>query len=152
MSKVPIDWIAFFLFVILLIGVMIAEVKWLARKGWAVSGRAVGYVLISDLLGFGIGLFVVLTIFFIMFMMVMGPAGRGGTAPEYAYWVTTAVAIIFPPVIFILLKRLFLLVFKISSGKPALIYSIVSSVLITLVVLVPPPAVYFLFVYIAEWK
>ncbi len=152
MSKVPIDWIAFFLFVILFIGVMIAEVRWLARKGWAVSGRAVGYVMTSDLFGFGIGFFVVVTIFLFMFMMVMGPAGRGGTAPEYAYWVTTAIAIIFPPIIFVLIKRLFLLIFKISSGKAAWTYSIVSSILITLVVLVPPPVVYFLFVYIAGWK
>ena len=141
MSKVPIDWIAFFLFVILFIGVMIAEVKWLTRKGWAVSGRAVGYVMTSDLLGFGIGSFVVFTIFLIMFMMVMGPAGRGGTAPEYVYWVTTAIAIIIPPIIFVLIKRLFLLIFKISSGKAAWTYSIVSAILITLVVLVPPPAV-----------
>lgn len=152
MSRVPIDWIAFFLFVVLLIGVTVAEVKWLARKGWAVSGRAVGYVMVTDLLAFGIGAFVVLTMFFIMFMMVMGPAGRGGTAPEYAYWVTTAIAIIFPPIIFILIKRLFLFIFKISSGKAAWVYSIASSILITFVVLIPPTAVYFLFVYIAGWK
>jgi hypothetical protein len=152
MSKVPIDWIAFFLFVVLFVGVIIAEIQWLIRKGWASSGRAVGYVMVTDLVGIGIGSFVVLVIFFIMFMMVMGPAGRGGTAPEYAYWVTTAIAIIFPPIILVILKRLFLLIFKIKTGKPAWIYSIVSSILMILVVLVPPPVIYFGFVYLAEWK
>ncbi|MEO6656287.1 MAG: hypothetical protein ABIO36_09420 [Pyrinomonadaceae bacterium] len=152
MNKVPIDWIAFFLFVFLFIGVMVAEVKWLARKGWAVSGRAVGYVMVTDLLGIGIGSSVVFVIFFIMFMMVMGPAGRGGTAPEFAYWITTAIAIILPPIIFVVLKRLFLLIFKIRSGKEAWVYSIVSSILMILVVLVPPPLLYFGFVYLAEWK
>jgi hypothetical protein len=152
MSKVPIDWIAFILFVVLFVGVIIAEIQWLIRKGWTSSGRAIGYVLVTDLLGFGIGSVVVLTIFFIMFMMVMGPAGTGSTVPEFAYWVTTAIAIILPPIILVLLKRLFLLIFKIESGKPAWIYSVVSSILMILVVLVPPPVVYLGLGYLAEWK
>jgi len=149
MNKVPIDWIAFLLFVFLFVGVIVAEILWLSRKGWALSGRAVGYVLLSDLLGFGIGSFVIFTILFIMFMMVMGPAGRGGTAPEYAYWITTAVAIVVPPIILISVKRLFLLIFKIRSGKSAWIYSVVSSMLMILIAFVPPPAIFFGFMYIA---
>ena len=151
MSKIPIDWIAFFLFLILFSGVIIAEVQWLVRKGGATSGRATGYVMVTDLLGFGIGSFVVLVIFLIMFMMVMGPAGTGGTAPESAYVVTSLIAVIFPPVFLIISKRLFLSIFKIKSGKPW-IYSFVSSILIMLIVLVPPPAIYFAVVYLAEWK
>ena len=82
----------------------------------------------------------------------MGPAGRGGTAPESAYWVTTGIAIIFPPIFLILSKRLFLLIFKIQSGKAAWIYSLVSSILIILVVLVPPPLVFYLLGTLLQWK
>ena len=152
MSEIIVEWIAFLLFLVLFIGVVIAEVLWLAKKGWTTSGRAAGYVLATDLLGLGIGAFIVFVIVMIMFMMVMGPAGRGGTAPEYAYWVTTGIAVIFPPIIPVITKRLFLLIFKIASGRSAWIYSIASSFLILVVILAPPPLVYFVIGYLSKWK
>ena len=49
------EWAAFFLYVLIFIAALVGEVKWLTRKGWATSGKAVGYVMTSDLLGVGIG-------------------------------------------------------------------------------------------------
>lgn len=152
MSAITIEWIAIFLFLLLFVGVIVAEVQWLVRKGLASSGSAAGFVLVSDLLAFGIGSFVVFVIFFIMFMMVMGPAGRGGNAPEYAYWITSAIAIMFPPAILIIFKRIFLAVFKIRSGKPAWVYSIVSSILIIVVLVVLPALALFALSYLPIWK
>lgn len=76
MAGTSISWVAFFLFIFLLVGSIIAEVQWLVRKGWTTSGRAVGFVLTTDLAGFCIGGLVVFVAFLAMFMMVMGPAGR----------------------------------------------------------------------------
>lgn len=152
MSAIAIEWIAILLFLLLFVGVIIAEVLWLTKKGLASSGSAVGFVLVSDLLAFGLGSFVVFVIFFIMFMMVMGPAGTGGTAPEYAYWITSAIAVVFPPAILIVFKRIFLSVFKIRSGKPAWVYSLVSSILIMLVLFVLPTLALFAFWYLPTWK
>lgn len=152
MSAITIEWIAVFLFLVLFVGVIIAEVLWLVRKGLASSGSAVGFVLVSDLLAFGLGSFIVFVIFFIMFMMVMGPAGRGGTAPEYAYWIITAIAIVVPPAILIILKRIFLSLFKIRSGKPAWIYSLLSSIVIIAVLFILPTLALFAFWYLPTWK
>ena len=147
-----IEWIAFLFYLLLFVGVVVAEVRWLIRKGWATSGRSIGYVITTDLLGVGIGSGVVLTIFFIMFMMVMGPAGRGGDSPEFAYVIGMIFMVIFPPIFLIAAKRLFLLIFKIRSGKSAWIYSLVSSIVIILVLVIPPPLIYYFLDFLTKWK
>ena len=152
MSEIAIEWIALLLFLVLFVGVIVAEMQWLVRKGWASSGRAVGFVMVTDLLGFGIGSGVVLAIFVIMLMMTFGPAGRGGDSPESYYWIAIIFAVIFPPIFLITAKRLFLLIFKIKSGKTAWIYSLLSSFLVFVIVLVPPPLVYYLIGYASIWK
>lgn len=152
MSANAIEWLAVFLFLLLFVGVIIAEVLWLVRKSGASMGSAIGFVLTTDLLGFGIGSFIVSVIFFIMFMMVMGPSGQGGNAPEFAYWITSAIAIIFPPIILILLKRISLAIFKMRSGKAAWVYSVVSSILIIAVLFVLPTAALLAFWYLPIWK
>lgn len=152
MSETVIEWIAFLFYMLLFVGVVVAEVQWLIRKGWTSSGRAIGYVMTTDILGVGISSLVVLTIFVIMFMMVMGPAGKGGTSPEAAYWVLITFAVVFVPIFLIAAKRLFLLIFKIKSGKSAWIYSLVSSIIIILVVLIPLPLIYYSIDYLTKWK
>ena len=87
-----------------------------------------------------------------MFMMVMGPAGRGSDISGGVYVATMAVGLIFPPIFLILAKRIFLSAFKIASGKKAWIYSLLSSILIILLVLIPPPLVFYLFWYVSTWK
>jgi hypothetical protein len=150
MSETIVEWIALLLLLLLFIGAAVAEAQWLVRKGWTNSGVSIAYVLITDLVGLGIGSFVVFTLIFVLFMMVMGPAGRGSDTPEIAYLVVSAVAFIFPPVILILLKRLGLLIFKIRSGKVAWLYSLTASILILLIIAVPPPLFFYLVVTL--WK
>ncbi len=152
MSETVIEWIAFLFYMLLFVGVVVAEAQWLIRKGWTSSGRAIGYVMTTDILGVGISSLVVLTIFVIMFMMVMGPAGKGGTSLEAAYWVLITFAVVFVPIFLIAAKRLFLLIFKIKSGKSAWTYSLVSSIIIILVVLIPLPLIYYSIDYLTKWK
>jgi hypothetical protein len=147
-----VEWILLLLFVLLLAGVAIAEVLYMVQKCLAPTGRAVGYVLVTDLLGFCIGIFIVSIVFFIMFMMVMGPAGRGSDVPEIAYIAMSLVGIILPAIFLILAKRVFLSAFKISSGKPAWIYSVVSSALIMILPLAPPALIFVLLSYTSLWK
>ena len=150
MAGTFIEFAALFLFIILFVGVILAEVQWLIRKGWATSGRALAFVLLTDLLGFFVGGGVVFVAFGAMFMMVMGPAGRGSTVPEAAYWVITALAVIVPPILLFFLKRGFLLIFKMRSGGPAWVFSLVSSLAVPLIVLVPPSAL--LYLVVTLWK
>ena len=150
MAGTIVGWLAFFLLIFLFVGAVIAEVQWLIRKGWTTSGRATGFVITTDLVGLGAGGLVILIAFFAIFVMVMGPAGRGSDVPESVYLAVTIIAIIAMPVILILLKRLFLLIFKIRSGSSAWLYSLVSSILLMIVVLIPPPLILYLIVTI--WK
>lgn len=150
MAGTIVEWAAFFLFILLFVGVVFAEAQWLIRKGWATSGRALAFVLLTDVLGFFLGGGVVFVAFGAMFMMVMGPAGRGSDVPEAVYWVMTALAIIVPPILLFFLKRLFLLIFKIRSGGQAWVFSLVSSLAVLLIVLVPPPAL--LYLVVTLWK
>ena len=146
------QWVPAVLFLLLFVGAICAEVVWLSRKGWATSRLSVGYVLLADLVGFGLGGIVMFVAFFIMFMMVMGPAGRGSDIPGVAYVMTSVIAVILSLGLLILSKRVFLAAFKIRSGKAAWTYSLVSSVLILIVVFVLPLLVFLLFGYLSTWK
>ncbi len=142
MAGTIIPWIAFFLFLILFTVSIIAEVRWLIRKGWTTSGRATGFVFTTDLLGFVIGGVIVFVAFFGMFMMVMGPSGRGSTVPESAYLAVSAVGLVIPLIIFLLIKRIFLHIFKMQTGKDAWLYSVVSTIAMLLVIVIPPLFLY----------
>lgn len=152
MSQIAIQWVPIIVFLVLFAGVVIAEVQWLIRKGWATPGRSVAYVLVTDLLGFGIGSLVIMIVFLIALMMAFGPAGTGSDAPEAAYWAAGIAALILPPAALFLTKRLFLLIFKIQTDRSAWGYSLVSSILIILVVLIPPPLVFYALGSAFSWK
>lgn len=150
MAGTTVEWLAFFLFIFLFVGSAFAEVQWLVRKGWTTSGRATGFVITADIVAFVIGGSVVFAAVLVLFIMVMGPAGRGGTSPESLYWLVSAMAAIFPFLILFLTKRLFLGIFKIGGGASAWLYSLLSSILIIVVVFVPPPLLLYLIVTL--WK
>lgn len=149
MSQVPADWIAFFLFVLLFLLAILAEAMWLVRKTPTTAGRAISYTLLTDIAGLGIGSSIVFIIAFVLFMMVMGAAGRGGSSPEWVYWLVSAVALIFPPSVLILIKRVGLAIFRLRTGGAAWTYSVASSVFFIGVVLAPPAAFFFLFTYLS---
>ena len=92
-----------------------------------------------------IGSFLVGTIMLILFMMVMGPQGRGSDVPEIAYIVGITLAVILPPLLLVGVKRLMLSILKIRSGSSAWVYSAISTLLTFLITLVPTSAfIYFI--------
>ncbi len=147
-----IQWIPLLLFLFLFVGVIIAEVFWLTRKGWATSGRSAAFVLLSDLLGLGLGSLVVFTIVLIMFMAVMGPAGTGSDIGGGFYTIAVILAVIIPPILLFVLKCLFLGLLKIKSGGPAWIYSAASSLLVLAICIIPPPVVFYVLYHLSIWK
>ena len=152
MSAIAIQWVPVILFLLLFVGAVIAEVQWLARKSWATSGKSVAYVLVTNILGFGIGTLVITAVFMVALMMAFGPAGTGSNAPDAAYWAALIVAIVIPPVFLFLSKRLFLLIFKMRNGKSAWVYSLVSTIVILAIVVVPPPLVFYALGTAFSWK
>ena len=145
-----IQWIPMLLFFALFIAVLFGEIWWLKGKGWATAGKAAAFVCLSDFLSFAIGSFIVFIILLVMFMAVMGPAGRGSDTGDGFYIAAISLAVIIPPVLLFLLKRVLLAVLKIKSGKAAWTYSLLSSLLILTVCLIPPPLAFYILYSI--WK
>lgn len=133
----------FILFFLLILGVVSAEATWLTRKSWTTAGRAWTFVLATDLIGFGFGFFVSFAIFSVMLMMVFGPAGQGSTSSEGSFWLLTIVAVLFPPVVLVIVKRIFLVLFAMRSGKAAWLFSFVAGFGAAVFVALPPPVLYY---------
>ena len=138
------DWLAVAFFLVLFIAAVIAEVAWLTRNGWTTSGRAVAYVLLTDVLGMAVGLFTIFVAVSVMIMMAFGSSGGGGTAPESYYWAVVVFGCVFPPLFLLSLKRLFLLILRIRRARSAWLYSLLSTILLIIGVFVPPIVFYWL--------
>jgi len=138
------DWLAVAFFLVLFIAAVIAEVAWLTRNGWTTSGRAVAYVLLTDVLGMAVGLFTIFVAVSVIIMMAFGSSGGGGTAPESSYLAVVVFGCVFPPLFLLSLKRLFLLILRIRRARSAWLYSLLSTILLIIGVFVPPIVFYWL--------
>ena len=145
-------YIALFFFFFLLASAVVGETIYLRRKGWTTLGKAFSFVLTTDLVGLAVGGTVAFVALIVMFMMIMGPAGRGGNAPEWVYWLVAGIASAISGLFLVLFKRLGLRLFEIRSGGGAWIYSGVSTVISVLVILVPPPLIYLVISGFTQWK
>lgn len=137
MSATSLEWMVVLVFFLLFAGVIVGEILWLVRKKWATTGSAAALVITSNIVSITIGSVLVGAIMFGLFMMVMGPQGRGSDAPESAYIIGIVLALIIPPLLLFLIKRTMLALLKIRSGSSAWTYSAVSTLLSFLVTLVP---------------
>ncbi|MBV9241772.1 MAG: hypothetical protein JO314_07180 [Acidobacteria bacterium] len=137
-------YLPFFVFLLLAAAVIVGEALWLTRRGWTTAGRAWAFVLATDLIGVGFGGMLSFVLFFVMFMMVMGPSGQGGTSSEASYWVITVLAFLCPPVVLSLVKRIFIPLFRMPGGKRAWVFSLVAGFLVAAIIAIPPPVVYYL--------
>lgn len=142
MSK---DWSIFFIFVVLLAGAIVIQVLWLMRKRWASGGRAIAYVMMSNLLSLSLIAVVLFVLAFLLMMIVFGPLG-GGPAPgsEPLMWIIIIAAVLLPPSIIFLTKRVFLALFKMQAGRSALVYSLAVTFSILAAVLTPPSLLFYL--------
>ena len=137
MSATTIQWFVLLAFFLLFAAAMVGEIAWLVTKKWATTGKASALVLISNIISLIIGSMIVGALMLLIFMMIMGPSGRGSDAPEIAYVLGVFFVILVPPLLLFAIKRIMLALLKIRSGAPAWKYSAVSTVLTFLITLVP---------------
>ncbi|MFN0280043.1 MAG: hypothetical protein ACKVRN_15820 [Pyrinomonadaceae bacterium] len=122
MSK---EWIAFILFVAIFGGTMIAEVLWLTRKAWARTGQAVGYVLVSGLVGLVAVVLIGYVFAFLLLFWIYSLFGGPRFSSEPGIFMILLPGLIIPPMIFLFIKRTFLSLFKIRSDIAAWIFALV---------------------------
>ena len=149
MSATVIEYFALFAFLLLFSAVIVGEVLWLKKKGWANTGRSVAYVLTTDFVSFCVGSVIVMVIALLLLMMVLGPSGQGSNAGETSYVILLVLGAIIQPIVLILTKRLFLKVFQLQSGKSSWVYSFLVTLLIFFVVIIPPPLIFYLGIKLA---
>jgi hypothetical protein len=138
MSGITKEWIVFASFFILLIVAVIGEIMWLVRSGWTMSGTAVGFVLVTDVICAVIGTVLGTVIATLMFMIVMGPAGKGSDGGEPWLVAGTVGLALLPALLLFFVKRGFLALFKIRGGKQAWSFSAAATLMTLILALVPP--------------
>ena len=137
-----IEWIVILLFFVLFWAFTAAEALWLSKRGWATLGRASGFAIGSNLIGFFVGTFVVFVTFMLMMMLAFEPT-KNATTTEVLMWIGVGLSLVFPPIFLLLVKRLLLKLFSMDTGRRAWAFSTVSSFLIVYIsVLVPALAFY----------
>lgn len=143
-AEVTRQWLTTGVYLITLVAVIVIETLWLKKRGWATTGRAVAYVLLTDILSFGISIGASLTFGLLLLMLVFGPSGEGNTGYEGLMTVVMVVGVIFPPIVFVVTKRAFLYFLRIAEGRTAWVYSLAASLLILLVTPLPSIGFYYL--------
>jgi hypothetical protein len=144
MSSTAVEWIIVLVAVLLFAAAVGAEILWLSKQGWASTGKAALFVLLTDLVSFGIGSFLVFVLTLVAFMLVMGPAGRGGSSSDGVYVAIVIAGSLIPPLIFFFFKRIMLGALSIRTGRSAWLYSLAVSLLFLVVVIIPPPALFYI--------
>lgn len=129
MSATTIEWLAVVIFFLVFWGFTFCEAAWLSKRGWAGFSRALAFTISTNLLGFFIGSTVVFVIILILLMLTFEPV-KNPSANEFIMWVGLILALIFPPIFLLLVKRLLLKLFKMDAGRGVWRYSALSSVLI----------------------
>lgn len=140
MSGIKKEWIIFLSFFLLVIGVTVFEAVWISRKGRAGFGRALGFSVLTNFLGYTVGIFVVFVIVGVIFAMAWDGSIEKFPFKDYGLAAALIFAALFTPVLLTLCKRLFLSALNIQKGKSAWLYALASSVL-SLVVSIGTPII-----------
>jgi hypothetical protein len=138
------EWLIFGVFCVLLLVVIFGETAWLRRSAKASAGKALAFVLVTDLAAW-IGSFVVNSMITLgMFMVVMGADGKGTTGNDALLWTALLLLFLLPLMLLFAIKRICLALFKIDPGMSAWTYSLGAGLVTLLIVLVPPSLLIYL--------
>lgn len=145
MSANVIQWIVVLVYVLLFWGFTVGEAYWLKQREWATFQKSLAFAIASNLFGFFAGTSVVIVIILILLMLTFEPI-RNPRSNEMVMWTGVALVFVIPPVLLTLVKRLLLKLFKLETGRPAWVFSMVSSVLIVFGSVLVPSV--FLYIYL----
>jgi hypothetical protein len=147
MDEMTRQWLTTLVFAVTVVAAMIAETLWLIKRGPVAPARAVAYVLLTDLLSMIVSFAAVIVFMLMLLMLVFGPSGLGTTGYEALMWVVIILGILFPPIVFVLIKRVFLHFFSVFSGRAAWLYAAAVSLLLLVVTPTPAAIVHYLLEY-----
>lgn len=146
MSANVIQWIALLVYFLLFWAFTVGEASWLKQREWAPFQRALAFAIASNLFGFFAGTGVVFVILLVLIMLTFEPL-KNPNNQEFIMWVGVALVFVIPPVLLTLVKRLLLKLFKMETGRPVWVFSMVSSVLVVFSSVLVPSV--FLYIYLS---
>ena len=129
MSNVAKEWVVFFSFFLFIIVSTVGEAVWLSRKGRAGFGKSLGFSALTNLVGCSIGFFVFFVIVGVILAMAWDGSIKNFPMKDYGLAAALIFAVLFVPASLTLSKRVFLSIFKIQTGRPAWLHSVISSIL-----------------------
>jgi len=124
------EWLAVLIFFSSFIFFTLGETVWLERKGWSKIGKSLAFAFITNIFSFGFGFFVIFLVFGVVMAMAWDGSLQKIPAQNYTVGAALIAASLFPFILLALAKRLLLLLFKMSRGKAAWLFSFVSSFLV----------------------
>ena len=125
-------------------GANVAEVLWLRAKQWGTTGTATGFAAVTNLVGFGIGLFISIFAFSIVMVASLDSVQNPFMANEIVGVVLLIIGLVIPPIILFISKRIMLGLLKMRTGAAAWAFSIITALLIYVITFVP----FFLLIYL----
>ena len=125
-------------------GANVAEVLWLRARQWGTTGTATGFAAVTNLVGFGIGLFISIFAFSIVMVASLDSVQNPFMANEIVGVVLLIIGLVIPPIILFISKRIMLGLLKMRTGAVAWAFSTITALLIYVITFVP----FFLFIYL----
>ncbi len=131
MSSTVKEWIVVLVFLLSPILFSMGEAFWLSKKGWTSFIKALIFALLTNITGLVIGytvLFIVLST-----TLLLAWDGSIGKFKDSQIGAVLVLAVLFIPFLLLLFKRGLLALLKMSSGKSAWVYSVLTAILLLLI-------------------
>lgn len=146
MSGAAKEWTVVLIFLCAVFGLTIFEAFLINRKGWAGFGRALGFSVLTNFIGFAVGFFVMFVVFGVVLAMAWDGSLERFPLHDYGVGAFLGFGVLFFPLFLMLCKRLFLKLFKIQNGRAAWLFSLGAALSIFIISLgLPVFAGYLLF-------
>lgn len=131
------EYLAFAIYFVCALMVTLAEGFWLARKNWGSQAKTMTFAFLTNIVGAAVGGFFMGIAFLIALMMAFEPPLKGSKGQDYLTGGVLLAGAVFGPLILMLTKRLFLLIFGMQKGRRAWVFSLVSAVGVIVAIIIP---------------
>jgi hypothetical protein len=144
MDEVTRQWLSTAVYALAMMAGLVVETLWLTKRTAAPDGRAIAHVLLTNILSLGISFGAIIMFMLFLLMLVFGPDGMGTKGYDALMWVIVALAVLFPPLIFTFIKRIFIFFLGITGLTRPWVYSVAASLLFLALTPMPAVIVYYL--------
>jgi hypothetical protein len=127
------EWLVVLIFFVAVFGLTFLEAFLIKRKGWSGFGRALAFSVLTNLIGFAVGSFVIFVVVGVVLAMAWDGSLERFPLKDYGIGAVLVGGALFFPLFLTLCKRLFLKLFEIQTGKTAWLFALAASIAIFII-------------------